>query len=423
MKTILVTGADGFMGRNLCVALRRDPGCEVLSFDLDNAPGELPALASRADLVFHLAGVNRPKAETEFVTGNADLTRELCEALVAAGRHTPVVLSSSIQADLDNPYGRSKRAAEDFVLDYQRRAGAAVYIYRFPNVFGKWSRPNYNTVVATFCHNIARGLPVQVSNRAAPLRFVYIDDIVRDFLAIATRSEHPMGVARPDVQPVHHITLGELHDLIVSFRENRRKSLLPDLANPLVKNLYSTYLAFLDPADLAYPVELKPDNRGWLFELVKSRSAGQIFVSRTRPGITRGNHYHDTKVEKFCVIQGEGIIRFRHVLGKAETEEGRGQRAEWGAKNEDGSDNAKASSVAPAPLCPLPSPLSPEIIEYAVNDRNIQVVDIPPGYTHSIENTGPTDMLTLFWACEIFDPQRPDTYAAAVVEGRVKKEE
>lgn len=366
MKTILVTGATGFMGRNLCLALRRQPEFAVLEFDLPQSADDLPQLATRADLVFHLAGVNRPKEEAEFMQGNADLTQRLCEALAATGRRTPLVLSSSIQAELDNPYGRSKKAAEDVVTAYQQRTGVPVYVYRFPNVFGKWSRPHYNTVVATFCYNLSRGLPVQISNRANVVRFVYIDDIVREFVALAGRADLPATVSRPEVQPVFSITLGELHDLLVSFREVRGKSVLPNLADPLTKYLYSTYVSFYDPQQLAHPVDLKIDERGWLFELIKSPHAGQIFVSRTRPGITRGNHYHDTKIEKFCVIQGEGVIRFRHVLGH-------------------------------------------EMVAYPVNDREIRVVDIPPGYTHSIENTGTMDMLTLFWANEIFDPQRPDT--------------
>jgi UDP-2-acetamido-2,6-beta-L-arabino-hexul-4-ose reductase len=386
MKTILVTGSDGFMGRNLCVALRREPGFEVLEFDLPQTPEDLAKLAARADLVFHLAGVNRPKDEQEFTAGNADLTRQLCESLGQSSRRVPIVLSSSTQAELDNPYGRSKLAAEHALLDYQRRTGAPVFIYRFPNVFGKWSRPNYNTVVATFCHNIARGLPVQISNPANVIRFAYIDDIVREFLAIA-RTENvesrklkvEIGKAEADpssssspisgfnFSPCYTITLGELHTLLVSFRDARAKSVVPDLSDPLTKYLYSTYLSFYDTQDFARPVDLKTDDRGWLFELIKSPHAGQIFVSRTRPGITRGNHYHDTKIEKFCVIQGEGLIRFRHVLGS-------------------------------------------DILEYRVNDREIRVVDIPPGYTHSIENTGPSDMLTLFWANEIFDPAHPDTW-------------
>ena len=355
------------MGRNVCLALRRQAGAEILEFDVRQKPEELPALAGRADLVFHLAGVNRPKEEKEFMEGNADLTRHLCERLQETGRQVPLVLSSSAQAELDNPYGRSKKAAEDAVLAYHQESGAPVCIYRFPNVFGKWSRPNYNTVVATFCHNICRGLPVQVNNRSSVIRFVYIDDIVRAFLGLAAQATWAENSVRRDLQPVYSITLGELHDLIVSFREGREKLLVPDLSHPLTRYLHSTYTSFLDMNDLARPVELKSDDRGWLFELLKSPRAGQIFVSRTRPGITRGHHYHDTKIEKFCVIQGEGLIRFRRMLEN-------------------------------------------RIVEYRVSDRPISIVDIPPGCTHSIQNTGTADMITLFWANEIFDPQKPDTF-------------
>lgn len=372
MKIVLVTGASGFIGRNLCVALSRG-GFEILEFNRLQPAADLPTLAARADLVFHLAGVNRPKDEKDFTKGNANFTRELCDCLVAAGRRTPLVFSSSTQAELDNPYGRSKKAAEDAVLEYHRESGASVYIYRFPNVFGKWSRPDYNTVVATFCHSISRGLPVHVSDRTKPLRFAYIDDIVRVFLQIAARPEHDPAKTSYELQPVYSITLGELHDLILSFYDDRTKFLVPNLSKPLVRYLYSTYVSLYDTGDLAYAVDLKTDERGWLFELVKSPCAGQIFVSRTQPGITRGNHYHDTKVEKFCVIQGEGIIRFRHIL-------------------------------------------KDEIIQYSVNDRAIRIVDIPPGYTHSIENIGTVDMITLFWASEIFEPQRPDTYFVKVRE-------
>jgi UDP-2-acetamido-2,6-beta-L-arabino-hexul-4-ose reductase len=374
MKTILVTGSGGFMGRNLCVALRRQAGYEVIEFDVPQQSEDFPALAERADLVFHLAGINRPKEEKEFADVNADLTRRLCEDLQKAGRKTPLVLSSSTQAELDNPYGRSKKAAEEAVLEYHQQSRAPVCIFRFPNVFGKWSRPNYNTVVATFCHNISRGLPVRVDNRESLIRFVYIDDIVRAFLEIASQGSWEANSVRREIQPVFSITLGELHDLIVTFREQREKLLAPDLSNPLTRYLQSTYISFLEMNDLARPVELKSDKRGWLFELFKSPQAGQIFVSRTLPGVTRGNHYHDTKIEKFCVIQGEGLIRFRGLL-----------------------DN--------------------QLSEYPVNDRKISIVDIPPGCTHSIENTGATDMITLFWANEILDPQKPDVYYEPVQSG------
>ena len=372
MKTILVTGSKGFMGRNLCVALRREPGVRVVEFDLDQPSSELSALVQQSDVVFHLAGVNRPLEVGEFMAGNANLTRQLCELLQHAGRKTPLVISSSIQAELDNPYGQSKRAAEEVALGYSRATGAAVYIYRFPNVFGKWSRPNYNTVVATFCHQISRDLPVQISNPANLIQFVYIDDIVRAFTGIARITDHAPVDPYQEIRSVYAITLGKLHELILSFRRSVAATSLPDLSNPLVKYLHSTYLSFCDPQDLARPVDLKTDNRGWLFELIKSPQAGQIFVSRTHPGITRGNHYHDTKIEKFCVIQGQGVIRFRHVLGG-------------------------------------------DVIEYPVDDRSIRIVDIPSGYTHSIENTGTEDMLTLFWANEIFDPLQPDTYPMPVL--------
>jgi UDP-2-acetamido-2,6-beta-L-arabino-hexul-4-ose reductase len=377
MKTILVTGAQGFIGKNLCLALRRQKDYTIIEFNRNHSLDELSELAASADVVFHLAGVNRPKEEKEFAEGNAALTQHLCNALEIAGRRALLAYTSSTQAERDNPYGRSKKEAEDAILSYHERTHAPVCIYRFPNVFGKWSRPNYNTVVATFCHNISRGLAVQISDRSTPLRLAYVDDIVQEFQKLIIQPSQDATGFR-EFSPVYNITLGELHDLIISFRENREKSQLPDLSNPLVKYLYSTYISFYEPNSLAYPVELKTDERGWLFELIKSPNAGQIFVSRTRPGVTRGNHYHHTKIEKFCVIQGSGVIRFRHVLGN-------------------------------------------DIVEYPVNDQKIQVVDIPPGYTHSIENVGKEDMLTLFWANEIFDPQRPDTCFEPVKPEPVKK--
>jgi UDP-2-acetamido-2,6-beta-L-arabino-hexul-4-ose reductase len=372
MKTVLVTGSAGFIGRNLVTALRRRPALEILEFDLPAPPERMEELAARADVVVHLAGINRPREESEFVTGNVELTRRLCRALERAGRRAVLLLSSSIQAALDNPYGRSKRAAEQVVEEYQRRVGTAVYVYRLPNVFGKWSRPHYNTVVATFCHQISRGLPVQISDRAHRLRLVYVDDVVRSFETVILRPDHPPVCHRPEVLPEFTVTLGELHDRIVAFRDMAAQGRLPDLSDPFTRALHATYLSFCDPATLARPVELKTDPRGWLFELIKSPHAGQVFVSLTRPGVTRGNHSHDTKVEKFCVIQGQGRIRLRPVHGT-------------------------------------------EILEYEVSDRDIRVVDIPPGYTHSIENTGTTDMITLFWASEIFDPARPDTHPDPVL--------
>ena len=366
MKTILVTGAAGFIGSHVCLALRRSGLAEVIEFTSLNQVSELPAMLSIADAVIHLAGVNRPLNDSDFVAGNVGLTRVLCDYLASSGRRLPLVVSSSIQAERDNPYGRSKLAAEKALELYAETTGAPVLIFRLPNVFGKWTRANYNTVVATFCHNVSRKLPVILSDPDAQLQLVYIDDVVKALIAAADL-QMPGGASYPKVTPIHEIKLGDLHARIISFQADREKSMLPDLSDPLTKALYSTYLSFLPVDDFARAVDLKTDDRGWLFELVKSKAAGQIFVSKTRPGITRGNHYHDTKVEKFCVIQGKGVIRFRPVLGE-------------------------------------------EIIEYPVDDRVIKLVDIPPGLTHSIENTGEGEMITLFWANEIFDPSRPDTF-------------
>lgn len=372
MKTILVTGAGGFVGKQVSLALRRAGDFEVIEYLSSNDPNELPQMVSKSDFVIHLAGVNRPKEENEFVTGNADFTGQLCEVIAQDGRKIPIAMSSSIQAERDNPYGLSKKMAEDALLEHHQKTGAPVFIYRLPNVFGKWSRPDYNTVVATFCHNISRNEPVTINDPSAELRFIYIDDVVKELVTLVSAEGVSAGEIQRKVTPEHHITLGGLHDLIVSFRDGRDGAKVPDLANPFSKCLYSTYLSFLDKNDFARPIDLKTDDRGWLFELVKSEAFGQIFVSKTKPGITRGNHYHDTKVEKFCVIQGQGTIRFRNVLND-------------------------------------------QVIEYPVDDKEIKVVDIPPGLTHSIENTGETEMLTLFWANEIFDPEKPDTHFVNVI--------
>ncbi|MBC8422587.1 SDR family oxidoreductase [bacterium] len=364
---VLVTGAAGFIGRNLCLALGRRPETVVHTFDIEDDPGALAGLVAQADWVFHLAGVNRPEDPAEFREGNVDLTAHLLDLLEAGERRVPVVFTSSIQADRDNPYGVSKREAEEVLVRHARQAGAPVFIYRLPNVFGKWSRPNYNTVVATFCHNIARGLPVQLSDRANVIQFCYVDDVVRAFLARLDDAASDGARTHYELDETFSITLGDLHDLIVSFREARARAVVPDLADDLTRYMYATYLSFLETDDFAVAAEMKTDDRGWLFELVRSRGFGQIFISQTKPGITRGDHYHETKVEKFCVIQGRGVIRFRRM----------GEE---------------------------------EIIAYPVSDERIEIVDIPPGYTHSIENTGDRDVITIFWASEIFRPEAPDTY-------------
>lgn len=370
MKQVLITGASGFVGRNLCVALGRRRDVAVRAFDVQDAPADLEAGLAAADVVYHLAGVNRPETEAEFEPGNAGLTREIVAILGRRGRTPPIVVPSSIQAELDNPYGRSKKAAEDALLDFNRRTGTPVCIYRLPGVFGKWSRPDYNTVVATFCHNIARGREIAVSDPNRELELVYIDDVVAAFLRHLDAPPAPER-QRYTVGRSFRVTLGELAARIRRLHAIRGTLLVPDLHDELNRCLHATYLSFLPEDDFAAPVQLNADDRGWLFELIKSEHFGQIFVSRTRPGITRGNHYHDTKLEKFCVIAGRGVVRFRRVDAD-------------------------------------------RVVEYPVDDRRITIVDIPPGYTHSLENTGDREMICLFWANQVFDPEHPDTHFSEV---------
>lgn len=368
---ILVTGSTGFIGSNLVDWLERKDEYAVIPVTRADSFTELLSKLNQADFVFHLAGVNRPENEEEFTADNVELTQQICTALHEGGRAIPLVLASSTQAALDNPYGRSKRLAEEVVAHYAETTSAQVAIYRLPGVFGKWSRPNYNTVVATFCHNIARDLSITISDPLHQLDLVYIDDVVTHFLSeIASDA---IGVRRPEVEPVYQISLGQLADQIRAFRQGRETVYAPGFTDPFVRKLYATYLSFLDEQNLSYRLTKHSDPRGSLAEFIKLPEFGQIFVSRTKPGITRGNHYHHTKTEKFLVLEGSGMIRFRHVSNG-------------------------------------------EVLEYPVRGEDYEVVDIPPGYTHSIENIGDTELVTLFWASELFDPENMDTYFVPVIE-------
>jgi UDP-2-acetamido-2,6-beta-L-arabino-hexul-4-ose reductase len=379
------------MGRNLTVALGRRDDVEMLTYDVDTG-GDLAELVGRADVVYHLAGVNRPPSPDDYAQGNAGLTAEVCRLAEAGSagaspslRRPPMILlSSSIQADLDNPYGRSKLAAEEEVRRYAEATGVPGVVFRLPNVFGKWSRPNYNSAVATFCHNIARDLPITVSDPARVMQLVYIDDVVAAFVALLDSSD---GSERSDsgfrfgsVAPVFELTLGEIVERIRALRRSRDDLMLPDLSDPLNRRLLATYNAFLPPERWAYDLQQRADNRGVLAEFIKTAGAGQIFVSTTKPGIVRGNHYHHTKVEKFLVLVGEGEVRFRQI----------------------GSREGQAAD---------------EVVRIGVSGSDLRVVDIPPGYTHCIQNVGDTDMVTLFWASEVFDPARPDTVFEEVDRG------
>lgn len=377
VKLVLVTGSAGFLGKNLCLALGRDPETEVLPFDLGAPEGALEAALDAAGAVVHLAGVNRPKEEAEYEAGNAGFTEDLVQGLLRRGRPVPVLFASSTQAALDNAYGRSKRKAEEALAQYAGRAGAPVHLFRFPNLFGKWCRPHYNSAVATFCHSIARDLPITVSDPAREVDLHYVDDAVALIRgALEARGAGP-GARQVEIAHIYRLTLGDLVGRIRAFRESRQTLRLPDLSDRLTRCLYATYLSHLPEEGFAYGLTLREDARGTLAELLKSPSFGQIFVSTTHPGVTRGNHFHDTKVEKFCVLSGEAVIRFRSVLGE-------------------------------------------EVLSYPVSGREARVVDIPPGYTHSIENVGQTEMIVLFWASEPFDPAAPDTYSALVESPKSK---
>jgi len=363
---ILVTGSQGFIGRNLMAALGQRADVSAVGFDLADDPTCLSDRVLEADAVVHLAGVNRPQQVEAFHTGNAGLTEQIVDILEKAKRATPLILSSSTQAAQDNPYGLSKRIAEETVISYGRRSGARVCVYRFPNVFGKWCRPNYNSVVATFCHNTCRGLPIQINDPKAEITLVYIDDLLEELIRALD--------GRPTIEgdycrvPIHHqVNLGDLADLISSFRNSRLDLSLPELSNPLAKKLYSTYLSYLPEDEFSYPLSMHVDGRGSFTEFIRTPERGQVSVNISKPGITKGNHWHHTKNEKFLVVSGSGVIRFRMV----------------------GSD---------------------VVIPYEVSGEKLKVVDIPPGYTHDITNTGTTDLVTVMWVNEPYDPDRPDTY-------------
>jgi UDP-2-acetamido-2,6-beta-L-arabino-hexul-4-ose reductase len=370
MKTVLITGANGFIGRNLSVTLAQHKNIKLTFFDTNTNPSALPSLVLQADFIFHLAGVNRPQNVEEFTTGNSGLTQTIISALKEHGKKTPLLISSSIQAAQDNPYGISKREAEEAVFDYGQSTGAPVHVFRLPNVFGKWCRPNYNSAIATFCHNNAHDMPIQINDPAVTMNLVYIDDVVSEFIATMDGKPHKIDVFC-EVPTVHHITLGKIADLISSFKESRLSRTIPDLSDPFTKKLYSTYLSYLPKDQFSYPLKMNIDDRGSFTEFIKTPDRGQVSVNISKPGITKGNHWHHTKNEKFMVVSGHGVIRFRQV----------------------GSE---------------------QIIEYHVSGDKLEVVDIPTGYTHNITNIGKTDMVTVMWCNEIFDPERPDTFFESV---------
>jgi UDP-2-acetamido-2,6-beta-L-arabino-hexul-4-ose reductase len=363
---ILVTGANGFVGKNLITELNNRGYKDIYKFTREKDSLLLEEYTKDCDFVFHLAGVNRPKEEKEFMEGNFDFTSELLNLLKKYNNKAPVLITSSIQSERDNPYGKSKKAGEDLLLKYEKETGAKAFVYRLPNLFGKWSRPNYNSAVSTFCYNIARGMEIEINDPEVELSLSYIDDVVKEF--INAMEGNPTRDERFCIVPVvHNVKLGKAVELIKSFRDSRNNLFIPDMKDQFTKKLYSTYLSYLPEDKFSYELKMNVDNRGSFTEFVKSHERGQVSVNVSKPGITKGNHWHHTKNEKFLVVSGEGLIRFRKVD-------------------------------------------LDDIIEYRVSGTKLEVVDIPTGYTHNIINVGDIDLVTVMWANETFDPENPDTY-------------
>ncbi len=361
MKNVLVTGSNGFIGKNLIEALNRKEDVCVKCFDREDTTDTLVGLIKDADFIYHIAGANRPK--------NVDLTQKIVDILATYNKKAPIVYTSSIQAGKDNPYGKSKKRGEDILIKYSVENNVPIYIYRLLNVFGKWAKPNYNSVVATFCYNIARNIEIEISDPKTELELIYIDDLVEEFLKAIEREGKYSENYFFKIDTTFKITLKRLAEVIYEFKNIKGTQIVPDMYDRFTRCLYATYLSCVDKDELHYELDTKSDNRGQLTEIIKSRHFGQIFISKSNKGVIRGNHYHNTKIEKFCVIEGKAVIRLRNIFSN---------------------DSEK--------------------INYYVSGDKIKIVDIPPGYTHSIENLSDGELIVLFWADEIFNPCEPDTY-------------
>lgn len=366
---ILITGANGFVGKNLVSHLNERDDIELMTFNREDSAKALAELVGKAGLIFHLAGVNRPENVKEFEEGNTDLTALLCEAILSTGRKIPVVYTSSIQADKDNHYGISKKRAEEKLLELHTMQGTPVKIFRLPNVFGKWARPNYNSAVATFCHNIARNLPIQINDPDAVINLVYIDDVIKSFLDVLDNKF--LDFAFPLIEPQYTITVGKLAEQIYAFKESRQNLVTEPVGIGLVRALYSTYVSYFSPEDFIYEVTSHSDPRGTFVEMLKTPDAGQFSYFTAHPNITRGGHYHHSKTEKFLVIRGNARFGFRHIVTQ-------------------------------------------EYYELFTSGDNPSIVETVPGWSHDITNVGNDEMIVMLWANEIFNQDQPDTYTSQV---------
>lgn len=366
---VLVTGADGFIGKNLMISLQRNPSIEIIKFTRGCSLEQLPALVKQVDFIFHLAGINRPLDENEFVVGNADLTGSLCQAIQDSGRKIPVLLTSSSQAERHNAYGKSKLRAEMHLLNLHMQTDNKVYIYRLPNVFGKWCRPNYNSAVATFCHNISRGLPIHVNDPTVKLNLVHIGAVVTSFLTIL--AQQPEDQLYVNVDPVYQVTLGDLVQQLYKFRDSRDSLITEPVGDGFTRVLYATYISYIPPDKFNYGLTKHEDKRGCFVEMLKTRDSGQFSFFTAHPGVTRGGHYHHVKTEKFLVIKGKARFGFRHIV-------------------------------------------TDEVVEIFTSGEMPEVVETVPGWSHDVTNVGDDELVVMLWANENFDREKPDTVAYKV---------
>jgi len=361
---VLVTGSNGFIAKNLIVTLMKMPHIDILKYSKKNSLDELDEFIQESDFVFHLAGVNRPKNNDEFYEGNSNLTKTIVDMIQKHNKAIPILFSSSAQVGNDSDYSKSKEMAENIIQDYSKKNHVSCFIYRLPNVFGKWSKPNYNSVISTWCYNITRNIDIQVNNRDTRLKLVYIGDVIHafiDHLYVNNNTE-----IFYDVKNIYKKTLGEIEELLYRFRDSRENLLIPNIAKGFERVLYATYLSYLPKDKFSYKLSGHKDARGTFYEILKTMDSGQLGISTTKPGITRGNHYHNTKNEKFLVIKGKALIELRDVF-------------------------------------------SDEVIQYNVNGNELEIVEMIPGYTHNITNTADEEMVLLIWANENYNPDKPDT--------------
>jgi len=364
---VLVTGANGFVGKNLIEFLKTKENIEIFEYDIESTEDDLDCYCKSCDIVVNLAGVNRTTDNNQFLIGNLGVIEKVANSLKKNNNKSPIIFSSSIQAELDNPYGLSKKAGEDFVFEFGKSCGVNTYVYRFPNLFGKWGVPNYNSVVTTFCYNIARDLEITISDRDRVLTLAYIDDVVKELYNAICGKPNKQENGFCEIPVTYQVTLGDLADMIYRFKSSRNDLSVIDTANNFEKNLYSTYLSYLPEDSFSYDIKSNIDNRGLFAEIIRTESSGQFSVNIAKPGITKGNHWHNTKNEKFLVVKGQATVKFR-------------------------------------------KPFSKEIIEYNVSGDKLEVVDIPCGYTHNITNVGNEDLVFFIWCNECFDRENPDTY-------------